>query len=211
MKPVGELPFIAGHPALDFVNTAEERGHPNCEDALRSPADLRLWGRRYGLLSSDAGGSRDERSELQRALEARELLYAILLARVQKRSPGKPLLDRLANLAGDAYTHATLEAADGGQVRWRWDPDRMSSVRHVAVTSGLELLGGQQMHRLKQCPGDHCGWFFLDTTKRGNRRWCSMDDCGQEAKTARRRTRRQSGSGARELGLSASMSTPGAA
>ena len=42
---------------------------------------------------------------------------------------------------------------------------------------------------IRQCPGDHCGWFFLDSTKRGNRRWCSMSECGQEAKTAQRRAR----------------------
>jgi len=40
-----------------------------------------------------------------------------------------------------------------------------------------------------QCAGAGCGWFFLDTTKRGNRRWCSMRDCGQDAKSARRRAR----------------------
>ncbi|MHB1433466.1 MAG: CGNR zinc finger domain-containing protein [Streptosporangiaceae bacterium] len=39
-------------------------------------------------------------------------------------------------------------------------------------------------------PGDACGWYFLDVTKRGNRRWCSMSDCGQDAKVARRRATR---------------------
>ncbi len=37
MKTAAELPFIAGHVALDFVNTAEERGHPDASDALGTP------------------------------------------------------------------------------------------------------------------------------------------------------------------------------
>ncbi|WP_433833395.1 CGNR zinc finger domain-containing protein [Actinoplanes sp. CA-015351] len=39
---------------------------------------------------------------------------------------------------------------------------------------------------------DGCRGLLLDTSKNNSRRWCSMDDCGTEAKirrqTARRRT-----------------------
>ena len=73
MQSLEELPFIAGHVALDFVNTAEERGRPEAGDVLRTPADLGLWGQRYGLLSPHV---REDRSELRRALGVRELLYA---------------------------------------------------------------------------------------------------------------------------------------
>jgi predicted RNA-binding Zn ribbon-like protein len=57
------------------------------------------------------------------------------------------------------------------------------------VTAAARLLAADPPPRLKQCPGDHCGWFFIDATKRGNRRWCSMSGCGQDAKSARRRGR----------------------
>jgi len=63
-----------------------------------------------------------------------------------------------------------------------------ASWMRVMVTSAIELLHADPGSRLKQCPGEHCGWFFIDTTKRGNRRWCSMSDCGQEAKNLNRRT-----------------------
>ncbi|HWE12458.1 MAG TPA: ABATE domain-containing protein [Solirubrobacteraceae bacterium] len=184
MQSLEKLPFIAGHVALDFVNTAEERGHPEAGDVLRTPADLRLWGQRYGLLSSSV---REDRSELRRALSARELLYALFVARAH----GLPLapvdLAALSSLAAAAYRAAALTPAAAGKITWRWPPAQLSTIRHVAVTSAVDLLGGDPGPRLKQCPGDHCGWLFLDMTKRGNRRWCSMSECGQEAKTARRR------------------------
>jgi predicted RNA-binding Zn ribbon-like protein len=193
MQSIQEMPFVAGHPALDFVNTAEERGHPEAGDVLLTPADLRLWGQRYGLLARTLRLCDDAPAELERAREARELLYVLFHARAHARPVRKPDLDRMAKFAVEAYRAAELEAADGGgRVHWHWRRSRLATVRHITVTSGLELLGGEPTPRLKQCPGEHCGWFFLDTTKRGNRRWCQMRECGQEAKDERRRERRRS-------------------
>lgn len=186
MQPIGEVPFIAGHVALDFVNTAEERGHPLAGDALRTPADLRVWGERYGLLSPSAS-RRGDHVEMSCALDARELLYRLLLARVHDDRPRRADLDDLTALVSAAYRAASLEPTVGGRLEWCWSPSQLPSIRHVAVTAAVELLVHTPAGRLKQCPGAHCGWFFLDTTKRGNRRWCSMSDCGQDAKSARRR------------------------
>ena len=112
------------------------------------------------------------------------------------RRPRKSDLARLAELAAAAYRAAALESDADGAVRWHWSPSDLATVRHVAVTTAVELLDGPPSSRLKQCPGDHCGWFFVDATKRGNRRWCQMRECGQEAKDERRRERRAAGRGA---------------
>ena len=96
---------------------------------------------------------------------------------------------RLSRLASEAFQAASLDEEADGRLGWRWDPSRLASVRHVAIATAVELLSQSPTARLRQCPGDHCGWFFLDATKRGNRRWCSMSECGQEAKTLRRRQR----------------------
>jgi predicted RNA-binding Zn ribbon-like protein len=190
MKPIQELPFVAGHVALDFVNTAEERGDPRAEDVLRSPADLRIWGRRYGLIGASAKAA-DDRAELERALELRELLYRVFSAWAHARPTAPRDLERLGALAADGYRAGQLRAAGNGDghVEWRWSRSDLASVRHVVATSAVELLRSGPA-RLKQCPGDQCGWLFLDTTKRGNRRWCQMRECGQEAKDERRRRRR---------------------
>ncbi|SRR5581483_2674598 len=190
VQSIREMPFVAGNVALDFVNTAEERGHPDAGDALLTPADLRLWGQRYGLLGRSVRSDRDPPAELERAREARELIYAVLLARARGRRPPKSALARIAELAAAAYRAGTLDTDTDCGVRWHWSPSDLATVRHVAVTAAVELLDGPPSSRLKQCPGDHCGWFFLDNTKRGNRRWCQMRECGQEAKDERRRERR---------------------
>jgi predicted RNA-binding Zn ribbon-like protein len=192
VQPVTEIPFIAGHVALDFVNTAEERGHPQAGEALHTAADLRLWGTRRGVIADCADGGA-ARAELAAALEARELLYRLFLGRARGERADGADLARLNRLASSAYQAAHLVQEPDGRLTWTWDRSPLATVRHVAVTAGLQLLSQTPTARLKQCPGDHCGWFFLDTTKRGNRRWCLMGECGQEAKTARRRGRSTSG------------------
>jgi len=189
MKPIGELPFVAGEIALDFVNTAEERGVPEAGDALQTPHDLRLWGQRYGLLNRSLRLPADALAELERAREARELLYALFHAQAHNCRVRADDLARLHEFATDAYAAGALHFTADESVGWHWNPAQLSTVRHVAVTNALELLR-ESSPRLKQCPGHQCGWFFIDRTKRGNRRWCQMSDCGQEAKAERRRQRR---------------------
>jgi predicted RNA-binding Zn ribbon-like protein len=191
MQPVLEIPFVAGDATLDLVNTAEERGHPAAGDALVTPADLRLWGQRYGLLGASVKLGADADDELDRTRRARDLLYDVFVARIYGRPAARAQLDDLAELARTAYRAGRLQPEEDHRVRWRWSRSDLATVRHVAVTSGVELLAAEPSPRLKQCPGDHCGWLFLDTTKRGNRRWCLMSECGQDAKDERRRARRQ--------------------
>ena len=191
VQPVSEIPFVAGDAALDFVNTAEERGHPAAGEALAAPADLRVWGQRYGLLGPSARLAADAGDELDRARRARDLLYHVFAAFIDGRPAARAQLAELAELARAAYQAGSLRAGDDHSVHWHWNPSDLATVRHVAVTSGLELLRAMPSPRLKQCPGDHCGWIFLDATKRGNRRWCLMGECGQDAKDVRRRARRR--------------------
>jgi predicted RNA-binding Zn ribbon-like protein len=190
MQPLEELPFVAGNAGLDFVNTAELRGHPEAGDVIATAADLRRWGQRYGLLS-DAGGRDPGGQELDCALGARELIYAVFVARIDGRAPSRAQLDQLATLAAAAYAAAELRHDETGAIEWSWPRSELSTVRHTAVAEALKLLEQPPTPRLKQCPGDQCGWLFLDATKRGNRRWCEMRNCGQEAKDDRRRQQRQ--------------------
>ncbi|MFD0851862.1 CGNR zinc finger domain-containing protein, partial [Actinomadura adrarensis] len=62
----------------------------------------------------------------------------------------------------------------------------------LAAADYLKLLADTPA-RIKKCGRSDCVLHFLDTTKNGTRRWCSMAICGNRAKAARhyQRTRRQ--------------------
>ena len=64
-------------------------------------------------------------------------------------------------------------------------PDRLAA-------ACVELVQTVDVHQLKACPLDEggCGLLFLDRSRNGSRRWCTMEDCGAHAK-ARRLTERR--------------------
>jgi predicted RNA-binding Zn ribbon-like protein len=188
---VGELELNAGNVALDFVNTVEDRLEERPEDVLRTPADLAEWGARTGVLEAAPQPVRGG-GELAKALDLREHLTGLLDARLDGQALDPGDLAALGAAEAEARSAGALEEDENGLLCWRWDPRSLSSVRHTVAAAASELLSRQAADRLGRCAGQGCGWFFLDATKRGNRRWCSMKDCGQIAKSANRRARRKS-------------------
>ena len=187
---VGELELNAGNVVLDFVNTVEDRLEERPEDLLRTPADLAEWAAMSGVLAGRPPALRS--AELARALDLRERLTALLDAKLDGRALDPGDLAALAAAEARAHAAGSLEQGEDGLLRWRWDPESLASVRHTIAAAASELLSSPGADRIGRCAGQGCGWFFLDATKRGNRRWCSMKDCGQVAKSANRRARRAS-------------------
>jgi predicted RNA-binding Zn ribbon-like protein len=62
----------------------------------------------------------------------------------------------------------------------------------TVALAAAQLLTSPEAATVSACPGRDCGWLFLD--RRGRRRWCSMDSCGNRAKVAAH-ARRQRGRG----------------
>ena len=54
-----------------------------------------------------------------------------------------------------------------------------------ALCHGGDLLAGPRRLRVRQCANPQCQWLFLDDSKSGTRRWCSMSACGNRAKAHR--------------------------
>ncbi|GAA0262401.1 hypothetical protein GCM10009527_068010 [Actinomadura nitritigenes] len=46
----------------------------------------------------------------------------------------------------------------------------------------LDLVTSPALGRVRACAGADCGALFLDTSRPGTRRWCSMNTCGNRAK-----------------------------
>jgi predicted RNA-binding Zn ribbon-like protein len=141
------------------------------------------------VLSAASRASRSDAQELRRAVAAREVLYRVLTARVRGERPAAGDLAELSRLVAAAHEAGVLAPEGDGRLGWTWSPQELISIRHSVVHAASQLLAEAPGGRLKECPGERCGWLFLDTTKRGNRRWCSMRECGTEAKLSRRRMR----------------------
>ena len=72
----------------------------------------------------------------------------------------------------------------------------------MTVTAGLssiardaiDLLAGPLGHRIRVCAAEDCAFLFVDASRPGTRRWCSMQRCGNLAKI---RTHRQGRTGSK--------------
>ena len=62
--------------------------------------------------------------------------------------------------------------------------EREWRVPWLAVRSLLRLLD-EHPTRVRNCANPDCPFWFLDTTRSGTRRWCSMNVCGNRLKARR--------------------------
>jgi predicted RNA-binding Zn ribbon-like protein len=79
---------------------------------------------------------------------------------------------------------------------WRVEAGRSASVEALlapVLWSTWDLLVGPRRAKVRRCANDQCLWLFVDESKSGTRRWCSMASCGNRAKAHRhyrRKTKR---------------------
>ncbi|MEV8375023.1 CGNR zinc finger domain-containing protein [Kribbella sp. NPDC056861] len=182
-KPVG------ADPVLDFLNTRSEfdgRG-PAASEWLTSYEAFVIWNGYVGLLSDASvfrlieqasGRPTDATRRLDAAKEFRADLYDVLTDEAATGS-----FDAVARAVARATARRQLSAvpAEGIGVRASWElPEDLGLPLDQLALLASELLTGTARDHIRLCPGDNCGWLFLDP--RGRRRWCSMATCGNRAK-----------------------------
>jgi predicted RNA-binding Zn ribbon-like protein len=110
-------------------------------------------------------------------------VHRIAAAIAVRQAPDQKDLSVLSASCARTLAKATLEMGSDG-ARWRWpsvEPIPETVLGPIAL-SAIGLLRESDPKRIKQCPGEHCGWVFFDMTKNGSRRWCEMKVCGNRAK-----------------------------
>jgi predicted RNA-binding Zn ribbon-like protein len=154
------------------------------------------WDVRAGLLTDEeayvtlsAAAQESDRAEalFRRAIFLRETLYRIFIAVAERHVPSSEDLVALHDAYAEVVTSAHLVATPDGIV-WRWPAasDALEKMLAPIIRSAVELLISPEAQRMKVCPGlGDCGWLFLDASKSGRRRWCSMRSCGSRAKMRR--------------------------
>lgn len=181
---------VGGHVALDFVNTDVVSQADRSTDVLRTAAEFLAWCGYAGLVAGEAGPnglSRDQsRRLLATAAALRAAVRSVVEAVAEHRDADRDALSTLRSATADAVARAVPVLVEG-RIVWSWEPTPDASVWELA-TAATDLLRGGPTERLKICPG--CGFVFLDATKNGSRRWCSMEDCGKQEKMRRYVTKR---------------------
>jgi predicted RNA-binding Zn ribbon-like protein len=192
-----EFQLVAGHPALDFVNTVDWRwDRLRRKDLLDGFEDLAGWARQTAIVTAaearalTATAKRDPRSArraLQRARRLREALGRIFEAAGRGQRPTARDLGRLNAFLGAALRRRRLELR-GNRYDWSCtasDDHPLDAFLTPIVLAAAELLTSPHRFKIRACAAEDCGWLFLDTSRSGRRRWCTMQSCGNRAKARR--------------------------
>jgi predicted RNA-binding Zn ribbon-like protein len=173
--------FRGGSLPLDFAATLAARLRPEPRDLLAEPDDLARWFVAAGLAKEKPKVTAEV---LQRARELREAIYRLAVARARKQP--FPEADRaLLNRRAAGATPAPHLDRNG----FSWTRANASELLSLIARAGVELFGSAFGDRIRRCEGEGCALLFVDTSRSGARRWCSMAGCGNKAKVASFRAR----------------------
>jgi len=185
---------------LAFVNTLSARATDTPVEGLASYESLVEWARASAILRADDGERLIERSRrrvaeaervVHRARQLRELLHETFAALAARKSPGAQTLESLSAQLSEWYQHGRLVVADA-RLQWAYGGDEdLARPLWEAARAATRLLTSPRIARVRACDAPDCGWWFLDDTRNGSRRWCDMKVCGNRDKVRRFRERQR--------------------
>ena len=177
----GKWWFDSGALCLDFAYTGA-MGDDLAWERLHEPADLRAWlADRFDRIDDTVSG-RD-------LADARALRGAIAAVATALGTGDEPAADDIDTINLYAATPNIPPSIPGGnrQAGRRAVPtgQALSSLARDAVS----LLSEHGHGRIRECAAAECSLVFYDESRSNNRRWCSMQRCGNRSKVRAHRDR----------------------
>lgn len=190
--PAGELDFrwYGGRVSVCFTATVGERWRRSIE-RLRAPEDLARWFRESGLTDRDPAVTA---RHLRNARLLREALYRTFTAWRLGASPRRADVEFVNRWATRPVAGPALAVA-GGRARLEPTVNDAPGLLATIAADAVDLLCGPFAGRIRECEHDDCALLFVDESRSGRRRWCSMDACGAKTKMSAYRRRQREADG----------------
>ena len=176
VSPIDARRFRTGRMCLDFAHTGGD-GELAVWELLHTPDDLARW---LVIVTDPTGvdevGAGDD--DLVRALQLRTAVW-----NTAQRA--------ISGCAATAADRVTINEVASGRAPVRQltstgvglaGPVDAASLLVVLARDAIDLFGGPEAHRVRECASDTCQLLFVDRSRPGARRWCSMQRCGNIAK-----------------------------
>jgi predicted RNA-binding Zn ribbon-like protein len=182
--------FVGNQLALDFLNTRPVQDGeaqelvPNFEALLR-------WFRAAGLLTNQNvsalqrswGKSARAQQIMEELRQFREDLRKELLSVEAGADLRRATIDKLNTLLAAHPMIATVKQTEKGlHMGLSFVANKPEDLFAPLAQATSELFANADRSRLRKC--GQCVLHFLDTSKKGTRRWCSMQLCGNRLKVA---------------------------
>jgi predicted RNA-binding Zn ribbon-like protein len=182
--------FLGNHLALDFLNTRPLQNGEAVE-LLPDFDALMRWFQAADLLSSGEVARLRQRwrdsARAQHVVEAmrelRERLRKEVLTTERGGTVHRSAMDQLNHLMAEHPMLTKLKAIGSASTTELWfDPHRPEDLFAPLAHSAAMLFADVDRNRVRKCA--QCVLHFYDTSKKGTRRWCSMQLCGNRLKVA---------------------------
>jgi predicted RNA-binding Zn ribbon-like protein len=167
-----------------FTATVSDR-HGRTHERLTTPTALASWLAANTILFP---GAEPTPAHLEAALDLREAIHragvAIAGGQRAKRADVKIL-----NTAAHRGHYVQQLNSRGGAEFQAAGADPIHDALSLIATDAITILGGNRSQLVKSCEWPQCRGLFVDTSRGCNRRWCSMNYCGNRAKKSAIRQR----------------------
>jgi predicted RNA-binding Zn ribbon-like protein len=178
LDPATRKRFRTGRPCLDFVHTGGV-GRWVAAELIHDAGDAGFW--LALVLDLDAVKATEADVEPLRAL--REALWQLAQAAIAGRAFAAEHVS-VVNAAAAAPPPQLVMSADGALVT---APVEASQALSALARDAIDLFTGPLRGRVRECAAEDCQLLFVDASRPGRRRWCSMERCGSLAKMRRYR------------------------
>jgi predicted RNA-binding Zn ribbon-like protein len=182
--------FVANQPILDLLNTRPvlENG---LTELLPDVLALERWLIASGMASSPKIKAlvRKWRNSAQAAAFLKELiLFRERLREAVFRiesgyAPAEEFIEEVNMRLAQYPLQTALRKENGRIVREvQFFPEKPADFWALIIDAAADLLSETNTSRIRKC--ESCVVHFLDVSKKGSRRWCSMNICGNKLKVA---------------------------
>ena len=171
--------FDAGSVAIDFAYAG---GFGDGPEALTTPARLSEWlAERFPELQGEASDR-----ELSDALALQQALARLTIA-VGTGATGPAEDIDVINLF--AATPDIPPSLPGGTRQAGRSRAHVGQCLSEITRDAIDVFGADNAERVRECAAEDCSLIFYDESRSNNRRWCSMQRCGNRAKVRAHRER----------------------
>lgn len=174
---------LGGAVWINLVNTINKRR----VDMLDDPASVRIWLQENHLLrESDYLEPEDKEqflSIVSTLRSLRDICFAVL-SDVEQKGISPSNVKRLQDIADQVNVRLTLFSSEGSLELVHEGVTTGDHISYHVIASMLHTLQTVSKDRIRTCEHEDCILHFIDTSKSGKRRWCSMETCGNRHKAA---------------------------
>jgi predicted RNA-binding Zn ribbon-like protein len=182
--------FVANKPLLDLLNTKPVLADGPTE-LLPDVRALERWLIASGMVTSPKTKailrawrhSTEATVFLEQLIAFRETLREAVVRIENGSSPTDAFLAEVNSLLFQYPRRISLHKSDGKVIRETlFEPRKPADLWASIIDATADLLTETESSRIRKC--ESCVVHFFDTSKKGSRRWCSMNICGNKLKVA---------------------------